>query len=185
MRHQITQIAQNENGGKFKITVQIPFELGWIERVKLNVTTKWQKNVYQMQHVKNEKDMAYFETEIELSNNAIYHYCFSFEANGQFQYYKKENTSGDNSVTDGECWKMSVNFNVPDWAKGAIMYHIFVDKYRRTYSLKKEPMTRRKIHKNWDEPSLCGPDDDGNWTRDFHCGDLKGISDTIKYLKEL
>ena len=185
MRHQITQIAQNENGGKFKITVQIPFELGWIERVKLNVTTKWQKNVYQMQHVKNEKDMAYFETEIELSNNAIYHYCFSFEANGQFQYYKKENTSGDNSVTDGECWKMSVNFNVPDWAKGAIMYHIFVDKYRRTYSLKKEPITRRKIHKNWDEPSLCGPDDDGNWTRDFHCGDLKGISDTIKYLKEL
>ena len=65
MGHQITQIARTENGGKYKVSISIPFELGWIERVKLNITTREQKNVYPMKHVKNENDMAYFETTIE------------------------------------------------------------------------------------------------------------------------
>ncbi len=185
MRHQIIQLAKDENGAEFKISVQIPFELGWIERVKLNVTTKWQKNVYQMKHVKNENDEAYFETTIRLDTCAIYHYCFSFEANGQFQYYKKENTSGNHSVTDAECWKMSVNFDVPEWAKGAMMYHIFVDRYRRTPGLKKEIMPKRRIHNNWYEPPVIEANEDGEWNVDFHCGDLKGITDTIKYIQKL
>ena len=185
MGHQITQIARTENGGKYKVSISIPFELGWIERVKLNITTRTQKNVYPMQHIKNEGDMAYFETTIELPRYAVYHYYFSFEANSRFQYYKKENTSGDNSVTDEEYWKMSVGFNVPEWAKGAMMYHIFIDKYRRTKGLEKKQMPGRKIHENWYEKPVIGPDEDGNWNVDFHCGDLKGITDTIKYLKRL
>lgn len=185
MRHEVKKIAQKMNGGIFKILIQIPFELGWIERVKLNVTTKDQKNVYPMKHIKNDKENAYFETTIELSMCALYYYYFSFEANGIFRYYKKENISGYNSVTNAECWKMSVEFDVPDWAKGATMYHIFVDKYRRTIGLKKEPMSKRIIHNDWYEPPLVGPNSNGEWNVDFHCGDLKGISDTIKYIKKL
>ena len=126
MKHEIKQISKNENGAVYKIMLQIPFALGWIERVKFYITTREQKNVYPMQHVKNENDMAYFETTIELPRYAVYHYYFSFDANNHFRYYKKENTSGDNSVTNEECWKLSVCFSVPEWAKGAIMYQIFV-----------------------------------------------------------
>lgn len=185
MGHQITQIARTENGGKYKVSISIPFELGWIERVKLNITTREQKNVYPMKHVKNENDMAYFETTIELPRYAVYHYYFSFEANSRFQYYKKENTSGDNSVTDEECWKLSVNFDVPEWAKGAIMYQIFVDRYKRTRGLEKPKMKGRDIHNNWTEPPVVGPNKDGKWCVDFYCGDVKGITDTMKYLKKL
>ena len=185
MGHQITQIARTENGGKYKVSISIPFELGWIERVKLNITTRTQKNVYPMQHIKNEGDMAYFETTIELPRYAVYHYYFSFEANSRFQYYKKENTSGDNSVTNEECWKLSVNFDVPEWAKGAIMYQIFVDRYKRTRGLEKKPMKGRDIHENWNEPPVVGPNEKGQWCVDFYCGDVKGITDTMKYIKKL
>ena len=185
MGHQITQIARTENGGKYKVSISIPFELGWIERVKLNITTRTQKNVYPMQHIKNEGDMAYFETTIELPRYAVYHYYFSFEANSRFQYYKKESTSGDNSVTNEECWKLSVNFDVPEWAKGAIMYQIFVDRYKRTRGLEKKPMKGRDIHENWNEPPVVGPNEKGQWCVDFYCGDVKGITDTMKYIKKL
>ena len=182
MKHEIKQISKNENGAVYKIMLQIPFSLGWIERVKFYVSTREQKNVYPMQHVKNENDMAYFETTIELPRYAVYHYYFSFDANNHFRYYKKENTSGDNSVTNEECWKLSVCFSVPEWAKGAIMYQIFVDRYRRTRGLEKKPMKGRDIHENWNEPPVVGPNEKGQWCVDFYCGDVKGITDTMKYI---
>ena len=43
----------------------------------------------------------------------------------KFKTNKKENIQ-DNSISQDEMYKMSVNFNTPDWAKGKIMYHIFL-----------------------------------------------------------
>ena len=185
MRHKITQISESENERKYKISIKIPFNLGWIERVRFNIKTFDKTNAYPMEHIKNTDGYAFFETTITLKTCAIYHYYFSFEADCRFQYYKKENITGDNSVTDEECWKMSVGFDVPDWAKGAMMYHVFVDRYRRSEELKKEPMPRRKIHKDWNESPVIGPNENGDWNVDFHCGDLKGISKTIKCIKKL
>ena len=33
------------------------------------------------------------------------------------------------TVSREDMWKLSVNFKVPEWAKGGIMYHIFVDRF--------------------------------------------------------
>ena len=185
MRHQITQIATTEDGTSFKVSIRIPFEMGWIERVKFSVQSYGKKDAYQMKHVKNDNDYAYFETTVILENCALYQYYFSFEANGIFQYYKKENITGNTSLTREEYWKMSVGFDVPEWAKGANMYHIFVDRYRKGKDMKKEPMPRRILHENWDEPPILGPNEDGLWNIDFYGGDLKGIGETLKYIKKL
>lgn len=185
MRHQITKIKETKNGWIFKIAIQIPFKMGWIERVKFSITTFNQKDAYQMQYIKNEEEYAFFETTIELKNSAIYHYYFSFEANGRFMYYKKKNITGDCSLTKEECWKMSVGFDVPEWAKGAMMYHIFIDKYRKGKNMEKTPMPKRTIHQDWYEPPVIGPNRNGDWNVDFHCGDLKGIIETLNYIKKL
>ena len=185
MRHKITQVAKHENGEVIKVSIQIPFDKGWIERVKFYVTTFNKKDTYEMKHVKNEKDYAYFEVEIYLENSAMYQYYFSFEANGKYQYYKKMNITGDNSVTKEECWKMSVGFDVPDWAKGATMYHIFVDRYRKGKDTKIKPMPKRTIHESWYESPVLGPDKNGEWNIDFYGGNLKGIEETLKYIKSL
>ena len=183
MRHQITKIASTKDGAIYKVSIQIPFEKGWVERVKFSVLTFGKKDAYQMKHVKNDKGNAYFETTVTLENSAIYQYYFSYEANGRFQYYKKKNITGDTSLTKEEYWKMSVGFDVPEWAKGATMYHIFVDRYRKGKGIEKISMPRRKIHENWYEPPTLGPDEDGLWNADFYGGDLKGIEETLKYIK--
>lgn len=185
MKHQITQIAITEDGAIFKVSIKIPFEIGWIERVKFSVLSFRKKDAYQMKYVKNYNNYAYFETTVTLEKSAMYQYYFSFEANGKYQYYKKKNNTGDTSVTKEECWKMSVGFDVPEWAKGANMYHIFVDRYRKGKDMNKEPMTRRVLHEKWDEPPVIGPDENGFWNIDFYGGDLKGIEETLKYVKKL
>lgn len=185
MKHKIEQIAKTKDGGKFKIYIEIPFEKGWIERVKFSVLSFNRKDAFQMKHVKNENNHACFETVVTLEKSAMYQYYFSFEANGRFQYYKKKNITGDTSLTKEEYWKMSVGFDVPEWAKGATMYHIFVDRYRKGNGMKKNPMPRRIVHQNWYEPPILGPDENGLWNVDFYGGDLKGIEETLNYIKGL
>ena len=184
--HTINQIGIFEEGEIFKVSLKIPFSYGWLERVNFSIQNSEQKNLYQMNHVKNEDDCSYFETIVNLKTCAIYHYHFSFEANDKFQYYKKYNLTGDNtSLTQEECWKMSVGFHAPDWAKGANMYHIFVDRFRKSEDKKFEPMRRRTIHKNWFERPVLGPNMERLWNIDFYGGDLRGIIDALPYLKSL
>lgn len=183
--YQITSIEKFNGGEKFRVSVQIPKKIGWIERMKFSVTTCGQKRVFQLKHLKNDDKFVYFQTEVELVNSALYHYYFSFEANGSFQYYKKINKTGNTSLTTEECWQMSVGFHTPDWAKGAVMYHIFVDRFRKGRNKNLVPMVRRTVHKNWYEPPVLGPDENGHWNIDFYGGDLKGIEDSLSYIKSL
>lgn len=183
--HQITPIGDYKGGKEFKVILRVPMEKGWIERVKFAVIKGREKQAYQMQHKENKNDYAVFETNVSLDTRAIYYYYFSFEANGKFQYIKMENKTGDTSITNEECWKMSVNFEAPDWAKGAVMYHIFVDRYRRGSKGSLETMKNRTIHQDWYEAPILGPDESGNWNVDFYGGDAKGIEDTINYIKSL
>lgn len=116
MRHQITEISRTEDVGIFKISIHIPFEMGWIDRgkVEVNVITPTnQINVYIAKHLRNEGEYAYFETTFKLPTNVTYYYCFSFIARDVFRYYKKDNITGINSVTKEECWKMSIKPDVP------------------------------------------------------------------------
>lgn len=184
---QITPVGEIEDGRKFKVSIQVPFEVGWIERMKFLAAKGGEKMAIQLSHLKNdyESQIVFFEGYAELKNYAIYHICFSFEANRNFRYFKKENKTGDNCISLEECWKLSVGFETPEWAKGANMYHIFVDRFRRGGDEELEPMVRRTIHKEWNEPVVLGPDNDGNWNIDFFGGNLKGIEESIQYLKRM
>ncbi len=183
--HQIIQVDSNPDRVIFWIIVKIPMILGWIERVKFSAGTTREKKIFQMSHLKNDEEYSYFGVQVDLPTKAIYHYYFSFEANNKFYYHKRINETGDQSITKKECWKLPVNFKVPDWAQGAIMYHIFVDRYRRGSKTPPPQMKNRKTHKSWDERPVLGPDEDGLWNVDFYGGDLKGIKETLGYLKKL
>ena len=184
--HNIKKLGKlKKNEEIFKISIKIPFSFGWIERVNLSIINSNKENLYQLMHIENKDDYAYFETIVKLQTSAIYHYHFSFEANGKFRYYKKNNITGNNSITKEECWKMSVGFKVPDWAKGANMYHIFIDRFNKSKNKFMNTMPKRTIHKNWNEPPIIGPDSYGNWNTDFYGGDLLGITQALPYLKSL
>ena len=183
--HHIEKIEEKENSEVFNVSIRISFSLGWIENVKFAVSVYNQKRVYQLNYLKSENDYAIFEVNVEITKTAICYYYFSFYANGIFSYYKKSNITGNNSITKEEYWKLSVGFNVPEWAKGANMYHIFVDRFYKSSKNILLPMPRRTIHENWNEPPILGPDENGIWNADFYGGDLIGIKEKIPYLKSL
>ena len=169
----------------YDISIRLPMSLGWIEGVKFIVETSSEREAFQLNHVENVGNFALFSTSIELPVKALYHFYFSFSANGKFYYYKKENQENYSSVSKDDMWKMSVGFDVPDWAKGKIMYHIFVDRFYKGREEDLPFMERRTIHKDFSEDMVIGPDSNGIWNADFYGGDLEGIIQKLDYIKSL
>lgn len=186
MRHSITQITRDKYGGTFKASLQVPMEKGWIDHVKFYIWRNEEHHEIEMKYVRKDEKYAYFETRhFYLSSCPIYHYYFSFQANGQFEHYKKENRTGNECVRKVECFKGSVNFDVPDKAKGCVAYQIFPDRFRQGKNSVKKPMPRRHLHENWDEQPVLGPDEQGIYNNDFFGGDFAGIEEAVEYIADL
>ena len=183
VKFKIELVKDIENGKRFSVSIQIPTKLGWIDNVNFIVEDGNKIIPYRLKHQENDATFAYFSSEIDLCTKAIYRYYFSYFVDGMQYFCKKKMIVNDHIVRD-EMWKMSVNFNVPDWAKGKIMYHIFVDRYKRCSSEKLKPMPRRFIYNSFEDEMVIGPKE-GIWNADFYGGDLKGIIDTLDYIKSL
>ena len=180
----IDKLETFENGAKYKIMIKFPLSIGWIDKVEFNIESSVLNKSFQMSHVKNEGDLAYFETEVELPTRALYYYFFKMHVNNKWIYIKN-NLNNNDKVSRSEMWKMSVNFEVPDWAKGKIMYHVFIDRFNKSKGTVLKDMPNRTIHKNWDEDIVIGEDKNGRWNADFYGGNLKGIIEKLDYLYSL
>ena len=77
----------------------------------------------------------------------------------------------------------------PYWYKKAIMYHIFVDRFRNGNKdcLVQNPKKNSFIYANWDDiPMYIKDCEKGSISRwDFFGGNLQGVMDKLEYLKEL
>lgn len=192
IKFDIKEINSSYAGAKYKVSIKVPEELGYInentvkiEGMKFVTETSYDRYVHPLQYVKNEDGYVIFEDEFNLPTRALYNYYFSFYAKGNFIYYKKNHVESYHSISKEDMWKMSVNFKVPDWAQGKIMYHIFIDRFNRGSKSSLEEMPNRTIHKSWDEDITLGPNKNGQWCTDFYGGDLNGIIDKLDYIKSL
>ncbi|WP_347260832.1 alpha-amylase family glycosyl hydrolase [Rudaea sp.] len=87
------------------------------------------------------------------------------------------------------------DYKVPDWARDAVYYYIFPDRFRNgDPSNDPKPGIDKfhggtvEFHKNWlDKPWLphSGDGSDDLYSNDFFGGDLKGITDKLDYIKAL
>ena len=146
----IKEIENINDGKKYKILVELPMEVGFVNYINFVVEKNNHDLSFRMKHVKNEKGKIYFETELELETCAIYNYYFEFKANNQIRYIDKDKNI-TNYITRENKSKMSVNFNTPDWAKGKIMYHIFMDRFNRGSKEKLKEMPRRTIYDSFED----------------------------------
>ena len=169
-----------ETGTNFKISIKIP-TIGWIDDVYLNVFHKNYVDRIPLKFIKHDDNYAYFETTHFFDTKAIYRYYFTYTVNGITKSFQK-NQNEDSCIQDN-MWKLSSNFNVPDWAKGKIMYHIFVDRFKK--SKDKDSIRGRKVHQDIFEDPVLGPDETGKWNNDYYGGDLKGIIEKLDYIKSL
>ena len=117
----------------------------------------------------------------------LYFYWFRvYKADGSFRLFKQ---GRDTNMEAGEKWQISFlpeNFTVPDYARGAVMYQIFPDRFAKSgacdLSEKLRPFT---VHADWSERPCSGPDAEGNWNNDFFGGNFNGIREKLPYLQDL
>ena len=182
--YSITPVEKYDNGNKYLINVEVPLDRYWYDDMYIVIEKGNEKIPVKLNHKENRDGKIYFEGGVFLDIRAIYRYYFSYYKDGKLCFHKKKDIVKHNPIRD-EMFKMSVNYDVPDWAKGKIMYHIFVDRFNRGSSEKMAPMDRRNIHEDWNESMQIGPDKDGIWNNDFYGGDLKGIIDKLDYIESL
>lgn len=186
-KFRIEETEKLDNGCKYKISLELPMKDGWFEDVYFCVHKGDKFIPIRLKHKENKDGIVYFETEedIFLDTRAIYKYYFSYKVDGFRRFIKKEDTVGPDGIALDEMFKMSVNFKVPEWAKGRMMYHIFVDRFNRGSNEPMKEMPRRHIHKSWNEPIVVEGDEQGIWNNDFYGGDLKGITQKLDYIESL
>lgn len=115
----------------------------------------------------------------------LFRYSFKiYGKDGQVLYYNQCGVFDE--VIDEYAFEIMPGFATPDWAKGAVMYQIFVDRFYNgdpdndvvdgEYIYIGEPCVQVK---DWDKyPASMG-------IREFYGGDLKGVLEKMDYLQEL
>ena len=97
----INKIEEKENGYLYKISIKIPESHGYIESVNFYAEADRYTNINQLQYVESKDGYAYFTRDVFLDTKALYHFYFSYEANGDLK--PTEVTSGSSKKVYWKC----------------------------------------------------------------------------------
>lgn len=177
--YKIDEIEDLSSGKKYHVEIEVPMD-AWYDDMMFVVANGPK---VKLKHKENKDGKVCFEGNVDLPTSGVCNYHFACFSDGYPRVFKKEVKIND--MLHYHDYKMSVNFEVPKWAEGEMMYHIFVDRFFRGSLEKMQKMDRRVIHNSWDEEMVIGPDKEGIWNNDFYGGDLKGITEKLDYIKSL
>ncbi len=112
------------------------------------------------------------------------HYFFEIIAGNQRCFYNKLGVIED--LQEAYAFRILPDFHTPDWAKGAVMYQIFTDRFRNgdvsnDVEDREYYYTGRYVHRVTDWEKLPDAYD----VHSFYGGDLPGIRKKLDYLQEL
>lgn len=190
-RFRLETVSKTNEGEQKRVTVWIPMEFGWIEKMVFVVSVfNAISSMHTLAHKVNEDGYAVFESEVFLSNRAVYNFYFTCECSGQQRILKFDEKSrkvvlGDNSIQINEMFKASIGFEVPKWAEGEILYFIFIDRFYRAKVSESISGFGNRVVNTWNQKPQIGPNSSGDWNVDFYGGDLKGITEKLDYIKSL
>lgn len=171
----------------------IPAEPGIHEKVRLRFRTARDDaqevclisggETLQMQKMSPGEVFDYYETEVQLTDTMFVYY-FRIKSESEELCYHRCGVS--EHPVEYYNFRIMPGFSTPAWAKGAVMYQIFVDRFCNgdpsndvedgEYVYIGEPVCKVK---DWNEfPAAMD-------IRRFHGGDLQGVLDKLDYLEEL
>ena len=125
----------------------------------------------------------FYETEVVMGEDVLVYY-FEVHAGGKMCFFNKMGAM--KTLEPFFNYKITPGFSTPDWAKGAVIYQIYVDRFAngdptndvldREYIYIGEPVSRVT---DWEKyPAQMG-------VREFYGGDLQGVLDHLDYLEDL
>ena len=171
----------------------IPAEPGIHEKVRLRFRTARDDaqevclisggEALQMQKISSGEVFDYYETKVQLTDTMFVYY-FRIKSESEELCYHRCGVS--EHPVEYYNFRIMPGFSTPAWAKGAVMYQIFVDRFCNgdpsndvedgEYVYIGEPVCKVK---DWNEfPAAMD-------IRRFHGGDLQGVLDKLDYLEEL
>lgn len=140
----------------------------------------------EMRFEKSENGFSVYTADYVFDAAGIYYYRFEMRNRDGVWYYGRgengESVCGENLPE----WQLTVyksTYKTPDFAKGNIIYHIFVDRFNRADGVK----TKRKyrLHECFSESPEVVSADGKYYADDFFGGNFNGIREKLDYLEEL
>ena len=163
-------------------SVKLRFRTGRenIDRVVLVVCTDTR---IEMKKVYNDRLFDYYESTVELSDKMIDYY-FEVTSGTVTVYYNSVGVCS--GVEPYYNFTITPSFHTPDWAKGAIFYQIYVDRFYngdRSNDVEKDEYVyigegTDKVTDWFKYPAAMG-------VREFYGGDIAGVWQKLDYLQEL
>ncbi len=117
----------------------------------------------------------------------FFYYFYVTTQEGGFRLFKQ---GDDTNMEAGALWQVScvpADFHTPDWAKGATIYQVFPDRFRKCGDCDLTgKLTPYVVHNDWYEEVFWQPTPDGTvLNNDFYGGNFKGITEKMDYIASL
>ncbi|HIX29855.1 MAG TPA: glycoside hydrolase family 13 protein [Candidatus Blautia stercoravium] len=137
----------------------------------------------QMKLINTKDGFDYYGTDVELQNESI-RYFFEIISGKIHCYYNQAGITRE--IDEHYSFGIVPGFKTPDWAKGAVMYQIFTDRFcngdpSNDVVTGEYCYINEKVQKieDWNRPPQAMD------VRDFYGGDLQGVMDKLDYLQDL
>ena len=148
---------------------------------RVGLVTSADTYVMEKECTQGEFDYYTFETRL---GEEPFRYCFEVQSGTEKYYYGRCGISRE--ILEYYNFVVVPGFSTPDWAKGAVMYQIFTDRFYN--GDKSNDVETNEYYyigdysqrvTNWDKyPANMG-------VREFYGGDLRGVMDKLDYLQDL
>ena len=150
-----------------------------VDEVKLHIG----EQEYPMWKTRTDGEFDFYEIEYQLGED-ILRYCFEIKQGAEICFYSRYGITGKKE--NYYDFIISPGFKTPEWAKGAVMYQIFVDRFYNgdpTNDVEDNEYIyigapSRKV-KDWNQAPEAMD------IRNFYGGDLQGVFDKLDYLQDL
>ena len=141
------------------------------------------KGQFQMSKADTRGMFDYYEITWRLTSE-LFSYCFLVNSGEEYSYYNQCGVS--DSVIEMYYFQIMPGFSTPDWAKGAVMYQSFVDRFYNG-DMANDVQDREYIYigspcervRDWFSPPSAMD------VRRFYGGDLQGVLEKLDYLQNL
>ncbi len=142
-----------------------------------------------MEKVKTDPAFDWYEARFQCEGSAAVYYSFLISWKGRYIHYRKTGAELTDSVPfpdPARSFRILPGFHVPAWAKGAVQYQIFPDRFRNGDPAN-DVMDREYYYAGGYARRVAEwntPPQEGDFRR-FYGGDLQGILEKLDYLQSL
>ena len=177
---------------KYVINLKISEDYGFIDEAKIIINQQNGSNEREinMEYSSSEDKYSIFSCIVPFKRVGLYYFCISLKINNDVICIKNDTKNKCACITneDKPYWTVTVyedDFEIPDWAKGKIMYQIFPDRFCKSDNYIPIPLEGR-ITRNWGDMPEWDLDNNGKiHNNDFFMGNIQGIIEKLDYIKDL